>query len=143
MLSQDHIASSLSAASVSLSTVPESLLLDASPQLIHELVESALEMEPTTELHTAEPALLEPTANVHEREHSVVAAAHTSSTDPFVFTFDSGSEVHVLALEDAVRLLNSQRVSNLDILGVSGASKRADLMGHLIIAVRDPVTKET
>jgi len=60
----------------------------------------------------------------------------------FQFTFDSGSEVHLLTLSAAMSLFSDQQASNLRVIGVSGAAVRADLMGHLIIAVLDPVTDQ-
>jgi hypothetical protein len=68
-------------------------------------------------------------------------ATHTPNM-PFLFTIDSGSTVHVLTLKAALDLLSAQRPSDLKIVGVSGACTRADLMGHLVICVRDAVGKE-
>ena len=67
------------------------------------------------------------------------ALATTTELQQFTFTLDSGSEIHVLTLDAAMKLFTAQQVSNLQIIGVSGSSK-ADLMGHLIIAVEDPIT---
>ena len=57
---------------------------------------------------------------------------------PFTFTFDSGSDTHLLTLEAARSLLSSQELSSLPVLGVSGVPQRADLQGHLILAVQSP-----
>ena len=64
----------------------------------------------------------------------------TTPPRPFTFTIDSASEIHLLKLEDALQLFASLRQSDLQVIGVSGASKRADVQGHLIMAVRDPRT---
>ena len=66
------------------------------------------------------------------------ALATSSELQKFIFTFDSASEIHVLTLEAAMQLFTAQQVSNLRIIGVSGSSTKADLMGHLVIAVEDP-----
>ena len=50
----------------------------------------------------------------------------------FTFTFDSGSDTHLLTLEAARSLLSSQESSYLKVLGVSGVPQRADLQGNLI-----------
>ena len=39
---------------------------------------------------------------------------------PFTFTFDSGSDTHLLTFEAARSLLSSQELSSLKVLGVSG-----------------------
>ena len=54
------------------------------------------------------------------------------------FMLDSGSQINLLTLETAREFFIEQRVSNLRVLGVSGASKVADLAGHLIILVQAP-----
>jgi len=56
----------------------------------------------------------------------------------FTFTFDSGSDTHLLTLEAARALLSSQKFSSLKVLGVSGVPQRADLQGNLILAVQSP-----
>ena len=56
----------------------------------------------------------------------------------FTFTFDSGSDTHLLTLEAARSLLSSQELSSLKVLGVSGVPQRADLQGNLILAVQSP-----
>ena len=57
---------------------------------------------------------------------------------PFTFTFDSGSDTHLLTLEAARSVLSSQELSSLKVLGVSGVPQRADLQGNLILAVQSP-----
>jgi hypothetical protein len=54
------------------------------------------------------------------------------------FMLDSGSQINLLTLETARAFFREQRVSNLRVLGVSGASKAADLAGHLVILVQAP-----
>ena len=71
-------------------------------------------------------------------ERAVFAAS--TELNRFQFTFDSASEIHLLTLPAATALFSNKQVSNLRVLGVSGVSTCADLMGHLIIAVLDPVT---
>jgi hypothetical protein len=59
---------------------------------------------------------------------------------PFLFTIDSASQVHVLTGADALKLLVNPVPSNLEVVGVSGNSTRADLMGHLVVALQDPAS---
>ena len=68
------------------------------------------------------------------------AMAASADLKQFTFTFDSASEVHLLTLEAATQFFSAHQASNLRILGVSGTATRADLMGHLIIAVEDPTS---
>jgi len=63
-----------------------------------------------------------------------------SRTPLFQFTLDSASQVHVLTGKDALKLLLSPVPSNLELVGVSGDSIRANVMGHLFVALRDPTT---
>jgi mevalonate pyrophosphate decarboxylase len=56
----------------------------------------------------------------------------------FTFTFDSGSNVHVFSLADALALFTHTGASNLTIVGVSGNATRADLMGHVVASFEDP-----
>ena len=63
-----------------------------------------------------------------------------SRTPLFQFTLDSASQVHVLTGKDALKLLLSPVPSNLELVGVSGDSIRADVMGRLFVALRDPAT---
>ncbi len=60
------------------------------------------------------------------------------SRKPFTFTLDSASSVHILSGKAARALLQNPVPSNLIVMGVSGESVPADLMGHLIIAFMDP-----
>ncbi len=60
--------------------------------------------------------------------------------ESFTFTFDSGANVHLLSLEAAMALFANSRVATLRITGISGTSTKADLVGHLIIRVQDPVS---
>jgi hypothetical protein len=43
-----------------------------------------------------------------------------------------------MTLETAREFFRDQRISNLRVLGVSGAAKTADLAGHLVILVQAP-----
>ena len=56
---------------------------------------------------------------------------------PVTFTLDSGSDVHVIQLDEAVKYFTSKSASNLKVLGVSGNTSSADLQGHLVIVVQD------
>ena len=75
---------------------------------------------------------------------SVLSAVSSSDSPsrtirkPFTFTLDSASSVHLLSGEAARALLKNPVPSNLIVMGVSGESVPADLMGHLIIAFMDP-----
>ena len=53
-------------------------------------------------------------------------------------TFDTGADTHVWSLKDASRLFTDQQASALTIAGVDNAPTRADLAGHLLIAVEAP-----
>jgi len=70
----------------------------------------------------------------------VCANALSGEFKKFLFTIDSGSDVHVLTLEAAVKFFTVKQASNLRVTGVSGSSTRADVMGRLLISVEDPVT---
>ena len=63
-----------------------------------------------------------------------------SRTPLFQFTLDSASQVHVLTGKDALKLLLSPVPSNLELVGVSGDSIHANVMGRLFVALRDPTT---
>jgi len=67
----------------------------------------------------------------------------TSEVEKFIFTFDSGSDVHVLTLEAAMALFTSKKLSTLRVVGVSGESTRADTKGRLVIKVEDPKSLES
>ena len=69
-----------------------------------------------------------------------VFRADCRTLSKFLFTFDSGSDTHLLTLEAALQLFTSQQISNLRVIGVSGKAQNAELMGDLTIAVVDPVT---
>ena len=75
---------------------------------------------------------------------SVLSAVSSSDSPsrtirkPFTFTLDSASSVHLLSGKAARALLENPVPSNLIVMGVSGESVPADLMGHLIIAFMDP-----
>ena len=75
-----------------------------------------------------------------ETELDRFALATTKEMQQFTFTLDSGSEIHILTLAAAMQLFTAPQVSNLRVTGVSGSSTKADLMGHLVIAVEDPLT---
>jgi hypothetical protein len=61
----------------------------------------------------------------------------------FLFTFDSGSEIHYLTLEAAKQVFRNKGLSNLLVQGVSGEITKADLRGHLVLKLYDPDTQET
>ena len=52
----------------------------------------------------------------------------------FLFTFDSGSEIHYLTLEAAKQVFRNKR-RNLLMQGVSGEITKADLRGHLVLKI--------
>ena len=60
----------------------------------------------------------------------------------YVFTVDSGSNVRVFSMEAALALFQSVGASNLTIVGVSGSSTRADLMGHVVLKIQDPASSQ-
>ena len=77
--------------------------------------------------------------HVDEVEGRTSAAATQLRTSPGsvqTFMLDSGSQINLLTLETAREFFRNQRVSNLRVLGVSGAAKAADLAGHLVIRVQ-------
>ena len=100
----------------------EDILLTGSHSILSELVHSVKEKE---EISLSDQA---------------VAMSASAELKQFTFTFDSASEVHLLTLEAATQFFSAHQASNLRILGVSGTATRADLMGHLIIAVEDPTS---
>ena len=59
----------------------------------------------------------------------------------FVFTLDSGSETHLITLNDAEKLFGAKGVSNLKVIGVNGSS-RAEFKGKLIIRVQNQESGE-
>ena len=59
-------------------------------------------------------------------------------TDPVTVTFDTGADTHVWSMKDALLLFTEQQASSLTIVGVDNAPTRADLAGHLLIAVEAP-----
>ena len=71
---------------------------------------------------------------------SLSAQVLSKEFESFTFTFDSGANVHLLSLEAAMALFANSRVATLRITGISGTSTKADLVGHLIIRVQDPVS---
>jgi hypothetical protein len=90
-----------------------------------------------------EPLLYGTTAlarSFYERVQSISTSIDNEFCDesqPVTFTLDSGSDVHVIQLHEAVKYFTSICASNLRVLGVSGATTRADLQGHLVISVQD------
>ena len=58
----------------------------------------------------------------------------------FLLTFDSGSDTHLFTLEAAEALFTTKQLSTLRVVGVSGKSTNADLSGHLIVCVEDPLS---
>ena len=107
-------------------------LLSMSPKLCHGL------MRATGWGHSH--AWSDPTSSSGARAMAASATLVGSSLLPsiFTFTFDSGSDTHLLILEAARALLSSQELSSLKVLGVSGVPQRADLQGNLILAVQSP-----
>ena len=100
-----------------------------------------VESSPSESSHSAPPQL-SPSFGAT----SFLSAVHSPdsssriSRKPFSFTFDSASSVHLLTGEAARALLLNPVPSDLYVMGVSGESVPADLMGHLIIAFMDPST---
>jgi len=105
-----------------------SQLLSMSPALCHELMCASgwkFDAPPQTVSHGMSAT-------------SISSAPLDPLLAPFTFTFDSGSDTHLLTLEAARALLTSQEFSSLKVLGVSGVPQRADLQGKLILAVQSP-----
>ena len=75
----------------------------------------------------------------YECAQSISSNSQNISTEllPVTFTLDSGSDVHVIQLDDAVKYFTSKCASNLKVLGVSGTTSSAELQGHLVIVVQD------
>ena len=96
----------------------DALLLSASPSVLLSLVASAREY-------------------VEEAEGKAMAAAASHDPPKKIFSFDSGSQIHLLTLETAREYFFDHRVSNLRVLGVSG-TKAADLEGHLVLLLAAP-----
>ena len=97
------------------------------------------EISPTPAL---EPLLIgteKEAQSFYDCAHSVMLETlDSSSGSPLVkFTLDSGSDVHVIQLREAIKYFSEKSNSNLKVLGVSGNVTRADLRGHLVIVVED------
>jgi len=60
----------------------------------------------------------------------------SSELPPVTFTLDSGSDVHVIQLDEAVKYFKSKSASNLKVLRVSCNTSCADLQGHLVIVIK-------
>ena len=105
-----------------------------------------VESPPSESSHSAPPqfssSLLSPSFEANSFLSAVQSPDSSSRTSrkPFSFTFDSASSVHLLSGEAARALLLNPVPSDLYVMGVSGESVPADLMGHLIIAFMDPST---
>ena len=80
-----------------------------------------------------------------DRAYLEKALKFTSAVDntKFLFTFDTGSEIHYITLEAAKLLFKDKGISNLLVQGVSGEITKADLRGHLVLKLYDPETQET
>ena len=96
-------------------------------------------------LRASSTVLLNLVASVQEHVDGAgarVAAAAKQSGDSSstvrTFMLDSGSQINLLTLETARDFFTEQRVSNLRVIGVSGASKAADLAGHLVLLIQAP-----
>jgi len=50
------------------------------------------------------------------------------------------SHLHLLTLEAAEALFTAKQMSSLRVVGVSGTATSADLSGHLVICVEDPIS---
>ena len=55
------------------------------------------------------------------------------ATDHVMGLIDSGANVHILSYEAALKLLEDAAESYLKVLGVNGASTRADVQGRLVV----------
>ena len=73
--------------------------------------------------------------------YKVQKALFSKELSAFVFTLDSGSETHLITLEDAAKLFGDTGVSNLKVIGVNGSS-RAEFKGKLIIRVQNQESGE-
>ena len=108
------------------------------------VADGAVEVEEKA-LLAAPPHLFKEFVNSIEQFKTVSRKSTQSSLSKelkaLVFNLDSGSEVHLLTLQDAIKLFGERRISNLRVIGVNGSS-RAEFMGKLIIRVQDPGTGE-
>ena len=52
---------------------------------------------------------------------------------------DSGADVHIPNLEDALKMFREVRISSLQVVGVNVAVTRADKQGSLVVGLRDPI----
>ena len=73
----------------------------------------------------------------YDYAHSFYFESENTHAEPVTFTLDSGSDIHVIQLHEAIKYFSDKSHSNLKVLGVSGNTTRADLQGHLIIIVED------
>ena len=101
-------------------------LLCASPDFLVRLCQSVIADDTSTAVVNASSATLPIVPRVEPPR--------------FVFTFDSGSNVHVFTLDTALALFSRIGSSNLTVVGVSGSSTRADLLGHVVLSIQDPAS---
>jgi len=96
------------------------LLLEASQELLHDLVENV------------------PWDENLQRTFSATAQPTDYIPAIFTATFDSASDTHVMTLPVAQQFFTNQQMSDLRLLGVSGTTVRPELAGHLILKVEAP-----
>ena len=121
----------MSTAPVSLTdpTALELGLLCASPEFLHHLQRSVI----------LDDDLLSASANVSSTS-TPGSSFNASPGTRLAFTLDTGSNVHVFNLDTALALFSQLGSSNLTVVGVSGSSTRADVMGHVVLRIQDPAS---
>ena len=55
---------------------------------------------------------------------------------------DSGADLHLLNLKDAIKMFSDLQISKLDIIGVNEKTTRADRQGTLAVLVKGPQRTE-
>ena len=51
---------------------------------------------------------------------------------------DSGADLHIWNLKDAMKLFSDLQISKLDVIGVNGKTTRADRQGTLVVLLKGP-----
>ena len=55
---------------------------------------------------------------------------------------DSGADLHIWNLQDAMKLFSDLQISKLDVIGVNGKTTRADRQGSLVVVLNGPEGNE-
>ena len=51
---------------------------------------------------------------------------------------DSEADVHILNIKDAMQLFRNLQISTQEVIGVNGATTRADRQGTLVVCLKGP-----